>query len=469
MRIVHLTSELSPLAKVGGLGDVVSGLSKALLKKGEAIEVILPFYDTIEATLIESFIKVDDLSIDGKEAEIWQGKSDHIPVTLIAPLSDHFKRETIYGEKDDAERFTLFCKFALAYLVKVGTPIAILNLHDWLTSFAAPLAREIYPNLSIGGIVTTLHNLCYQGVCKPDKVLPAGFPKCPFLFDTAKPKYLNLLKGGITYADLLTTVSPTYAQEIQREWGCGLEGLLKSRSEKLVGILNGIDEEIWDPTSDPYLKLLMPEDRRSVHAAKKGNRAALSAQVGIKLSEKPLFTCITRLVEQKGPELILAGIEHVLENGGQFILLGSSSEKKLKKKFDALAEKYEESPDAHFHFVFDEPLAHLTYAAADFILVPSLFEPCGLTQMLALRYGTIPLVHSVGGLADTIVDGENGLSFNSPTAAELERTIDRAFQLFRTEKHEEMIQKGMGMDWSWEKSAEIYLHLYRKASLSTPA
>ncbi|MCB1110149.1 MAG: glycosyltransferase, partial [Chlamydiia bacterium] len=280
---------------------------------------------------------------------------------------------------------------------------------------------------------------------------------------------------GLVYSDCLTTVSPTYAREIQGKEGFGLESLLIEKKEKLQGILNGIDTSYWNPETDPLLEKNYPthgNDLKEVLEAKSINRKALQKKLNMDYDPAPLFIAITRLVQQKGPEMIRFGIEYVLKKGGQFILLGSTPEPTLKEEFYSLSEEYRDNPHVHFHFIFDEELAHLTFAAADCILIPSLFEPCGLTQMISLRYGTIPIVHKVGGLSDTVFDIDheqiplekrNGYTFDFPSEDSLRWSIDRAFEHHKNDpqKWHQMLKNGFQKDWSWKTPALEYLEVYR--------
>jgi len=489
MYIVHLTTELAPIAKVGGLGDVTAGLSKALKEEGEKVEVILPFYDHIPRKKLNN-LKVDMEGLISYEDmtpcknTIWSAEYEGTTLLLIEPheASHYFKRGVIYGEEDDLLRFTYFTKTAMEYLLKREKHPDILNLHDWLTTLAAPLYYEMYQpqGLKIGGLITTIHNMKHQGVCSPEKLDRMGLHtkhllKQDKLQDHSKPEKLNLLKGGLVYSDFLTTVSPTYSKEIQGKEGFGLEYILKQRKEKLKGILNGIDTSYWSPETDPFIKKNYSTDGKDlneVEKAKLENRKVLYSKLKMDYDPALLFTCISRLVQQKGPEMIRFGIEYVLEKGGKFILLGSTPEPNLKAEFHALAEEYRDNPHVHFHFLFDEKLAHLTYAAADCILVPSLFEPCGLTQMIALRYGTIPIVHKVGGLNDTVfdidhdelpVEKRNGYTFDFPSVDSLRWSIDRAFEHHKNDKKKwhTMQRNGFARDWSWKVPAKEYLELYR--------
>ena len=260
MHIVHLTSELSPIAKVGGLGDVIAGLSKALTKAGERVEVILPFYDQIDRSKLKN-LQVEFEELSECKSTVWSAEVDEIRLLLIEPQNNYFKRGVIYGEEDDDQRFITFTNAALHYLLKAGKHPDILHLHDWLTALAAPLYHEKYKSLGlkVGGIMTTIHNMKYQGVCEPDRLSQIGLNPDPLLKrdklqDSTKPDKINLLKGALIYSDSLTTVSPTYAEEIKGEEGFSLGSVLQQREEKLRGILNGIDTHYWDPATDPFLQ-----------------------------------------------------------------------------------------------------------------------------------------------------------------------------------------------------------------------
>lgn len=484
MYIVHIATELAPIAKVGGLGDMIQGLGRALSEEGAQVEIILPFYDTIcRQSLSHLKVEIDRLFLFENKTKcsnrVWSAKFDGFALTLIE--TDHkqyFDRGKIYGEKDDDLRFIYFSSVALEYLLKAKKSPDILNLHDWLTSLCAPLYREIYAprGLKIKKVITTIHNMLYQGKCSVEKLTAIGLPsKLDKMQDHKKSQLLNLLKGAIIYSDFLTTVSPSYAKEIEGNKGYGLGSLLIENREKFKGILNGIDTKYWNPATDVFLQKNYPSNFtfiEDVLKAKKMNRKYLSKIMNLKSNQTPLFIVITRLVKQKGPKLIEHGLNYILEKGGQFILLGTPYEDDIRAQFKALSEKYRDHVNIHFYFEYDEGLAHLAYASADFILIPSLFEPCGLTQMIALQYGTIPIVHQVGGLKDSIFDIDdnkvpmekrNGYIFNLPSKEHLNSSIDRAFKDFKYEKKKwlTMVSNGLKKDWSWKNSALEYLKLYQ--------
>lgn len=486
MYIIHLASEFSSIAKVGGLGDVTLGLSHALTKRGEQTTVILPFYDHINRnTLHDLQVEYEHLISyeNGKKYKnrVWSTKVHDITILLIELQNNYFKRGVIYGERDDTLRFVYFTYVAMEYLLQTNTHPNILHLHDWHTALAAPLYYGKYQGLGvkIGGIVITIHNIKYQGSCSPKILSHVGFDLTSLSTQKALQDYkdhnkINLLKGGLLYSDGITTVSPSYAEEIQRKEEGGLSQYLRGR-KNFIGILNGIDMQYWNPQTDPFLKQNYPSypiSFNKIRDAKKNNRTALNNILKTNYSPTtPLFACITRLVQQKGPKLIHFGIEYIIKKGGQFILLASTPEEDLKKNFFSLAEKYRTNPHFFFHPVFDERIAHLTFAASDCILIPSLFEPCGLTQMIALRYGTIPIVHAVGGLKDTIFDVDqdiyplnqrNGYTFDCPANKSLQNSIDRALDHYHHDqkKWQCILNNGLSNDWSWTTPSMKYLALY---------
>jgi starch synthase len=484
MYIIHLTSEFSPIAKVGGLGDVVAGLSNALAAEVKRIEVFLPFYDHIKRHQLNNLKVIhENFMCEALSNTIWSAQVNGISMILIEPQNNYFKRGRIYGEEDDNLRFMYFTLTAMEYLLKANKHPDVLHLHDWPSALAAPLYHEKYHSLGlkVKGIMTSIHNMKYQGVCEAENLSRIGlnpdlFLKQDKLQDHTKPDEINLLKGALIYSDSLTTVSPSYAEEIKGKEGFGLESILKEKEKKLQGILNGIDTHYWNPETDPFLKKNYPPRFTSldeIREVKRENRKALDKMLQIDYDPNPLFTCITRLVQQKGPAMIRFGLEYILKKGGQFILLASTPEDELKESFHILAEEYRDNPHVHFHFVFNEELAHLSFAAADCILIPSLFEPCGLTQMIALRYGTIPIVHKVGGLKDTIfdidhkdhpMDQRNGYTFDFPSNDSLQWSIDRAFEHLKHDpkKWECMLNNGFSRDWSWKVPALKYLEIYKK-------
>jgi starch synthase len=475
MYIVHLATECAPIAKVGGLADVVAGLSKEGLKHGHQIEIILPKYDCIDYAALKDLKAAypEVWSYDGPykyHNTIWSAKLDGLKIWLLESHHPNFlfNRGKIYGCADDIDRFVYFSRAAMEFLFKADKRPDVLHLHDWATALAAPLYKEMYAPLGykIGGTVLTIHNLEHQGECLPQNITRAGLRGEDFLTpdkmqDPYQNHLINLLKGGIEYSDYITTVSPNYEKEIKTiEGGCGLNTTLVHHQNKLAGILNGIDTSYWNPETDAYLAC--PYNLPSVNHGKQSNKAKLRSRFGMKESNTPLICSITRLVPQKGPFLIQYALEQTLKKGGQFVLLGTSPDPEIDKEFRQLQKQLSKNKNAAFHFEYDEPLAHLTYAASDMIVIPSIFEPCGLTQMIALRYGAIPIVRATGGLKDTVCDGKNGFTFDFPDDLGVNWALNRALETYMQdpEKWKTLIRTGMSQDFSWKKPCEFYLKIY---------
>lgn len=438
MKIVHVASECAPIAKVGGLGDVVYGLAKAQEQSGASVEIILPNYELIDQTLLEDVHQI--------EPGVISAKLSGISLTLIGQY------DQIYGGNETA-RFVQFCSQVKNHL----SDFDILHLHDWPVCLLAPLIKQTHPDRPI---VLSVHNAHHQGHCSQD-VLDDIDLLLGDLTDPRDPNRLNLLKGGLIYSDAIVAVSPKYAEEILSEnQGDGLEGVFNEQKHKLSGILNGIDTDYWDSETDPYLVYHYPRD--DVESGKKANRKHLEDELQIQETSGPLVCAITRLVPQKGLELIEEALIYTLEHNGNFVLLGSSPDLKIQTHWENLAKTYA-SPHLHCHFEFDEKLAHMLYSASDLIVIPSLFEPCGLTQIIAMRYGTVPLVRCTGGLADTVFHNQNGFTFDDPTPDALILALDQAFDIYSNDKPtwNALIASGSTPDYSWKHAAKAYKSLYK--------
>ncbi len=418
MHILHVAAELAPIAKVGGLADVLLGLPKAQTQLNQQVTILLPNYDTIQPPLPNS----------------------NVNLLLLDSPDNHFKRGTIYGCSDDTERFLAFCHLAAEQIQTLKPDI--VHLHDWQTCALTAL---------IPNTILTIHNLAYQGQCNTLSL--------PHLDAFQKDDHYNLLAGGIRLAKQVTTVSPTYAKEaLTPEYGCGLEPLLQENKKKFHGILNGIDTDYWNPKTDPHLSHHYDADSLETKAKLK---AELQAKLGLKQDlKKPLIASVTRLVPQKGPEYIKEALHYSINNEAQFVLLGSSPIEEIQNDFSNLKD-----PNLATCLEYNEELAHQIYAAADLFIVPSLFEPCGLTQMIALRYGTLPLVRMTGGLADTIKNEINGFTFETELTPTLAKAIETWYE--KPEKWKKIQQTGITTDFSWKRSAAEYLALYQK--LLSPA
>lgn len=493
MHIIHIASELAPLAKVGGLADVVLGLSRELSWKGHDIDIIIPYYDCIDSNQIRdlSIVTSDLLSYYNGEwirNVVWMGWVENLKVYFIDPHHHRyfFNRGCFYGCEDDIERYLYFSRAAIEFIYKMQLNPDIIHLHDWQTAAIAPLYYNIYQEMGLTKpkIVFTIHNFEYQGKCATadlDRIGLKGDLELSEdkLQDPENTKIVNLMKGGIVYANYITTVSPTYAQEVlTTDLGRGLQKTLLKHKDKFSGILNGIDYSYWNPEIDRYLP--SHYSPREIPANKKdhsllNNKAYIKRFLRERLTlddgYKPIVSCITRLVPQKGIDLIEHALNYCLEHQGQFILLGSSPIPAIQEKFHALQMKYHDHPNVHLTLHHQEELAHLIYAGSDIFIVPSIFEPCGLTQMIALKYGSIPVVRRTGGLADTIFDVDdpsrpspmgNGYVFDDPTQEAFEGALSRAFERWfnQPEEWRQLLIHGMQIDYSWNHPSNEYLNIY---------
>lgn len=459
MNIVHIASELAPFAKVGGLADMVYGLAQECRRLGARVEVIIPKYDHCfkEAQMVMQNLK----SFDGPNSydnTIWRIDVHGLTVTLVEPHHPEqlFRRGLIYGCPDDVSRFIYFSRAALEYLYKRKDKIDVIHVHDWSTAICAPLIKQMYLllGLAVKKCVLTIHNLEHQGLCTVQDLSQSGLNGKDFLTsdkmqDVKNPELINLLKGGIIYATDVTTVSPRYEKEIKTPLGgAGLDTLLTHVQHKLKGILNGIDLDYWRP--DFTIE------------QKKDKKSALQKKLKLETSDAPLACAVTRLATQKAPDLIRHAIFRTLEKGGQFVLVGTPASPEIDQMFRKVKKELSKNKKVAIVLDYDEPLSKLVFAGADMIVIPSLFEPCGLTQMIAQRYGTVPVVRATGGLADTVFEGETGFLFEYPDEAGVNWALDRALACCRDQKEawKKLIQNGMSRDFGWKKPAEEYMKVY---------
>lgn len=492
MHIVHAAAEMAPIAKIGGLGDVILGLSRAFIKMGHRVDIIIPKYNCLDLSLCQNLklIKNDLKSFENDKwytNSVWTGVVEGCTVFFLEPHhpDKYFHEGKIYAGATDIPRFIYFSRLLLEFLYHNKEPIDILNLHDWHVSLAAPLYKDIYKpqGLQIGALTLNIHNLEYQGKCATPDLDKIGLQGEKYhTLDKLKdenpsdPETINLLKGGIVYADKIIAVSPNYSREILTvEMAFNLENTLRQHEHKITGILNGIDLEIWSPKKDPFVPA--PYSNRNtiqeILQAKSKNKKTLQKRMGLAEEEKPFIICISRLVSQKGPYLIKEGLLHAVKKGAQSGLLGFSPLPKMQQEFENLSEKMKNDPNIFFQFKYDESLSRLMYAAADFLIVPSFFEPCGLTQLIGLRYGAIPIVRRTGGLADTVFDNDdpliplekrNGYTFDTFDFMGINDAINRALECWKNDQDEyqKMLLRGMNMDFGWEKSAKDYLNIYKQ-------
>ena len=489
MRIVELAVEFAPLAKAGGLGEVVTGLSSQLIRIGQKVEVIFPKYDFIDSRKLRNIkMEVPDFKCTEKRIAhantMWSAEWEGVPLHLLEARhpAGYFHRGKIYGCEYDIARFLYFSRAALEYLKLKNQPIDVLHIHDWHVAIAALMVRDLF-QLPIKSILLTIHNAAYQGKCATWDLDAIGLKGANYLTkeimqdnDSIHSKNLNILKGGIIYSDAVNAVSPTYSKELLTSAiGHGLDPTFRKIKGKLSGILNGLELGLWDPAKDVHLaKGFKQEDSfESIFNAKAATREVLCKRFSLNQNKRPWIGAITRLVPQKGPELLEEALAQIVRLGGTFLLLGSSPTQKIQNHFEKLKQKYKDHSQVLLHFEYDDALAHQIYAALDFLVIPSLYEPCGLTQMIGMRYGTVPIARATGGHKDTIFDCENpqvpfgqcnGFLFPNFTNISLIKALERAIKTFRhaPEMIHALIQHGMKMDWSWEKPTEEYLQLFEK-------
>jgi starch synthase len=472
MEVLFVASEVAPLSKTGGLGDVTGALPRALADLGHQVAVVSPRYRAIDAAREGFERRPAALEVRGEPAALWRRADGPVTWYLLEHPRFFGDRGGLYGEggheyPDNAERFAWLCRAALAVPAACGHRPGILHLHDWQTALAAWLVRhERQGDAALAGVRTvfTVHNLAYQGLFRKE-VLPAlGLP-----WEVFRPEALefhdrlSLIKAGLVFADALTTVSPTYAREIcTAAGGEGLDGLLRHRRGDLTGILNGIDADAWDPTRDPLLPHHFDAGRL---AGKAEMKRALQAEVGLApRPDLPLVALVGRLAEQKGVDLVLASLPELLRRDLQLVLLGSGR----PEWEEAFVKAGRQHPGRlAVRIGFDEGLAHRIEAGADLFLMPSRYEPCGLNQLYSLRYGTVPVVRRVGGLADSVEDFDGwrrgtGFTFDDYDPRAMLVALRRAEELYRDRRAwAEMVRRGMAQDFSWGRSARRYQALYQ--------
>jgi starch synthase len=465
-RVLMVTSEAAPFAKTGGLADVLGALPPALVKLGEEVTVVMPRYGSISNDGAERIFPEMRLSLGPRAftAAIDQVERAGVRYLFVdCPLL--YGRAGIYGEGggeylDNHIRFGVL-NMAAIEISRQLSPADIFHAHDWPAGMLAPFLREIYaadPAFTGAKSVITIHNLGYQGNF-PGYLLP-DLGLRPALFNPRGVEFwgnINFLKAGIVWSDAITTVSPTYAREIQTpEYGHGLNGVLRDRARSITGILNGVDYSEWDPETDPHLSHHYSARNFS---GKRLAKQALLREMKLPFDEnRPLIGIVSRFAGQKGFDL-LAGISTDLAELELTLIALGSGEPRFEKMFQALAKAYPQKVAVQIGY--DESLAHRIEAGADMFLMPSLYEPCGLNQMYSLRYGTVPIVRATGGLDDT-VDETTGFKFNAYTPEALLATILQALTAWQDRKAwMERVRRGMALDFSWEASAAGYQRLYR--------
>jgi len=479
MKVLFASSEVWPLIKTGGLGDVAYSLPHALQQQGVDIRIVLPAYQDVLKQL-KSFEILGwlTLNIAGKKQSVRILQTSHekfsLPIWLVDCPSLFDRSGNPYAHKegydwfDNAERFALF-SLAVAQLgmndLNLNWKPDVIHSNDWQTGLvSAYLDNEA----DCPKCIFTIHNLAYGGYFSQQEFQRLQLPS-PWWSSEGVEFYgnMSMIKAGVIYSDQVTTVSPTYAKEIcTSEFGYGLAGVLLHRQYKLTGILNGIDPDAWNPQTDPLLPYHYSAKRRN--PGKKKNKEALLESNNVEASkeniEAPLLGMVSRLVEQKGVDMIIEAIPKILEtSNANFVFIGTGHPH-IEAQLLKLKEQYPNQVMVSIEY--SEAKAHLLEAGCDLFLMPSRFEPCGLNQLYSLRYGTLPIVHRTGGLADTVIDAESdngtGFMFDNATTVELVKTIQRALTLFSNKKRWNQLQhNAMQQDFSWDKSALEYIQLYQ--------
>jgi len=475
-RILYASSEAAPLIKTGGLADISGSLPAALKSIRQAVRLVLPAYPEALRN-VGPTKKRATLSVDGHTVQLLEGRMpDSQVVVWLVDSPQHFAREggpytNDYGHDwpDNAERYALFDKVVVEIAMdRAGLKWQpeVVHCNDWQTGLVPALLtlEDTRP-----GTVFSIHNLAYQGIFPYQTFAKLGLPAA--LWSYRSLEYygmLSFIKGGLTFADRLTTVSPTYAEEIcTHSLGYGLDALLRHRRDRLTGILNGVDYRVWDPSSDP---LIAANYSIADTSGKAANKRALQRHFGLPQKAVPVLGMVSRMVEQKGIDVVLAAASKLLAKKLQLVILGSG-EKHFEQQALALAKRYPKQVGVSIGY--NESLAHLIEAGADLFLMPSRFEPCGLNQLYSLRYGTLPVVHRTGGLADTVTHTDSasleagtatGFVFDYPDAVGLLWAVGEALACYgKRDCWPCVMENAMKQDFSWDHNAHQYLTIYRQA------
>jgi len=471
MRILFVAAEVAPFAKVGGLADVAGALPKALCALGHDVRVIMPRYGTVDGSQYGLSDALGDSSVNvlgsSDLARLHVSEAGQVPVYFVAN-DRYFARDNVYGYEDDIERFLYFCRAALDSVDALGWAPDVVHVNDWHTAVIPHWMRHGYDipaSFHSAASVITIHNLAYQGGFDPG-LYPTEWIDPTALEPRADGSH-DLLAQGIASADLVTTVSERYAEEITLpEYGEGLDELLRRRGNELKGIINGIDYDVFDPANDPAIAQPYSADSLDGKAACK---AALQREAGFDVAPRtPLLGIVGRLADQKGFDLVAQIIEPFLaEVDAQIVMLGTG-EPRYHDLFRELAAHNRRQLAVHLKF--DAALAQRIYAGSDMFLMPSRFEPCGLGQLISLRYGTVPVVRSTGGLADTVVDYQSttrrgtGFVFREYQPFALTLALGRALETYRDlDRWRDIQSQGMKQDVSWKGSAQKYVDVYQQA------
>ncbi|OFX23038.1 MAG: starch synthase [Anaeromyxobacter sp. RBG_16_69_14] len=471
MRILFVASEVAPFSKTGGLGDVAGALPSALADRGHEVVVVTPRYGFVDPAAHTLTRLGSTVHARGESAVLLGTRLGNAQVYLLEHERFYGSRSAPYSDEhgsdypDNAQRFAFLCRAALDVPRATGFEPDVVHLHDWQTALAAWMLRHEHGHQAWARrarTVYTIHNLAYQGIFPKELVPALGLPWDVFRYEAMEfYDQLNMMKAGLVFADAIATVSPSYAREIlSPEHGCSLDPVLRHRARHLTGILNGIDDETWDPSRDSHLAATY--SRRDI-SGKARCKAALQRELELpRRREVPLIAMVGRLAEQKGVDLVAAALQQMMGMEVQFVVLGSG-----QSDYERLFRRAERAwpQRVAVRIGFDEGLAHRIEAGADVFLMPSRFEPCGLNQMYSLRYGTVPVVRAVGGLEDSVEDFDGarngtGFTFRDYSPAAMMTALQRALETYRDARAwRGIMERGMAEDNSWRNSAEHYERL----------
>jgi starch synthase len=482
--VVMVSPECAPVAKAGGLGDVVFGLSHELEIRGHAVEIILPKYAGMRYEDVWGLHRsYDDLRVpwyDGHiSCTVWFGLVHGRKCFFIEPHSgdNFFGRERMYGYDDDALRYAFFSKAALEFLLQSHKRPEVVHCHDWHTGLFPVLLYEQYREvLGNQRVCYTIHNFRHQGLTGTEVLWATQLGRPEYFLDRDRLgddhhyQAVNLMKGGVVYSNFVTTVSDNHAEEARHgDSGFGLKPTLWAHNGKFGGVLNGVDYDVWNPEIDPYIPARFSAwdlDGKYV------NKEALRERFWLRKEWKPVVAYVGRLDEQKGMHLVHHALFHTLAAGGQFVLMGQEQKHNgINGHFQHLKDHLNDNPDCHLELTYQEELAHLVFAGADLLVVPSLFEPCGLVPLMAMRYGTVPVVRATGGMRDTVFDRDhaphehhrrNGYTFHQTDNQAIESALERAIGLWfhHPSEFRSLMVNAMRADHSWARPGQHYLDIY---------
>ena len=479
LNILYCSPEVTPFSKTGGLGDVAGSLPKALAEAGCDVRVITPKYAGITNSTYKLKRVIESLSFRiGERKEdggLYEGRlpDSKVPVYFVSN-DKYFTRKELYQEngkeyEDNLERFSFFSRAVLCFIEKLDWQPDIIHCNDWQTALIPVYLKAVVRNRKIGALFT-IHNIGYQGLFNRGKFPLTGLDLG--IFNIVGLEYygkINLLKGGIIFSDIVTTVSPAYSKEIQtEEYGYGLDGVLREKRNDLYGILNGVDYNEWDPAKDEHIAV-----RYTVKSIirKKSCRKDLQKNCGLPITNTPVIGMVSRLDEHKGLDILMEIMDELMRLEVEMVILGTGKSEYHEglKRFKA---KYTDRLSVNLFF--DNTLAHKIEAGADIFLIPSKYEPCGLSQLYSFKYGTVPVVHKTGGLADTITDytpsniagnSANGFLFSHYSGGDLLKALLLSLSIYKDKREwKKLIAAGMKADFSWKQSAGEYVKLYKKVS-----